>query len=92
MNLLNIIQYLFCERLFGQVLLIEKSAAGKVRQKKCDKKKSAAKKSRKKKCDRKIVAEKSRVWQKSAVEKSRQKNGGYLEEIWHKNLGGMVGV
>jgi len=26
---LNIIEYLFCERLFGQVLLIEKSVAEK---------------------------------------------------------------
>ena len=30
LNLLNIIEYLFFERLFGQVLLIEKCAAGKV--------------------------------------------------------------
>ena len=47
-HLLNIIEYLFCERLFGKVLLIEKncnrkSAAKKVRQENCDKK-SAAKK------------------------------------------------
>jgi hypothetical protein len=66
MNLLNIIEYLFCERLFGKVLLIEKSVAGKVRQKKCEKK------SRKKKCDRKIMAEKVRQKnrdRKSAAEK-----------------------
>jgi len=35
---LNIIEYLFYERLFGKVLLIEKSAAKKSRQENCAKK------------------------------------------------------
>jgi hypothetical protein len=38
LNLLNIIEYLFFERLFGKVLLIEKSATGKVQKKNCDEK------------------------------------------------------
>jgi hypothetical protein len=46
---LNIIEYLFHERLFGQVLLIEKSAAGKVRQKNRGRK-SAKEKSRQQHC------------------------------------------
>jgi hypothetical protein len=49
---LNIIEYLFCERLFGKVLLIEKIVVGKVWQKKCG---------------RKITTEKSAIeksWQK----------------------------
>jgi hypothetical protein len=68
---LNIIEYLFCERLFGQVLLIEKSA-GKV-QEKCGRK-SAAEKVRQKKCGRKSVAEKVR--QKKCDRKMRQKKCG----------------
>jgi regulator of replication initiation timing len=58
---LNIIEYLFCERLFGQVLLIEKSAAEKVRQK------SVAKK-----CGRKITTEKVR--QEKCVTEKPAKN------------------
>jgi hypothetical protein len=55
----------FCERLFGKVLLIEKncgrkSAAKKLRKKKCDRKitteNSQQKKSGQKKCGRKIAA------------------------------------
>jgi hypothetical protein len=65
---LNIIEYLFCERLFGKVLLIEKicsrkSVAGKVRQENYGRK-SATEKSQQKKCGR-----------KSAIEKSRQQHG-----------------
>jgi hypothetical protein len=56
---LNIIEYLFFERSFWQVLLIEKSVAGNVRQEKCGRK-TAVEKSRQKKCDRKIAVEKSR--------------------------------
>jgi hypothetical protein len=83
---LNIIEYLFCERLFGQVLLIEKSEAGKVWQKKCEKKtrqknrskKSAAKKVKQKNHSRKITAEK--VQQKKCIIKNRRSNmvGVYL--------------
>jgi hypothetical protein len=52
----------FCERLFGQVLLIEKicsrkSVAGKVRQKKCGRK-TVAEKVRQENCSRKSAAEK----------------------------------
>jgi hypothetical protein len=68
---LNIIEYLFCERLFGQVLLIEKncsrkSVAGKVRQKNAAVEKSAVEKVRQKNG----TAEKSQA-EKSATEKSR---------------------
>jgi hypothetical protein len=56
---LNIIEYIFCERLFVQVLLIEKSAAEKVRQEKCDRK-SVVEKSRQENCDRKSAA--GKVW------------------------------
>jgi hypothetical protein len=54
---LNIIEYLFCERLFGHVLLIEKSVARKVRQKKRGRK-TAAEKVQQKNHGRKIVVEK----------------------------------
>jgi hypothetical protein len=72
---LNIIEYLFCEILFGKVLLIEKSAAEKVAGKL--RKKSVAEKVWKEKCGRKIVV--GKPWQKkcgrkSATEKSRQKH------------------
>jgi hypothetical protein len=73
---LNIIEYLFCERLFGKVVLIEKSAVEKVRQKNHDRK-IAAEKSWQKKCNRKIAAKKLRqknCSKKSAAEKVRQKN------------------
>jgi hypothetical protein len=85
---LNIIEYLFCERFFGQVLLIEKSAVGKVQQEKCGKKSATEKswwKNRdRKKCDRKIMAEKVQQRKcgrkimaekrKIAAKKVRQKN------------------
>jgi hypothetical protein len=93
---LNIIEYLFCERLFGQVLLIEKSVAGKVRQRKVQKKcgrksadrKSVAEKVWQKKCGRKMcgrksAAEKSR--QKKCGRKMRQKNAA--EKVWQKKCG-----
>jgi uncharacterized protein (DUF2147 family) len=60
---LNIIEYLFCERLFGQVLLIEKKCGRKMRQKKC-----AAEK-----CGRKSAAEK---WQEKCGRKMWQKKCG----------------
>jgi hypothetical protein len=56
---LNIIESLFFERLFGQVLLIEKSAAGKAWQEKYDRK-SVTSKMRQKKCGRKSVTSKMR--------------------------------
>jgi hypothetical protein len=70
---LNIIEYLFCERLFGKVFLIEKSA-----EKKCNRK-IVAEKVRQENSDRKGVTEKS--WQKKCdrkitAEKVRQKNRG----------------
>jgi hypothetical protein len=53
-----------CERLFEQVLLIEKSAAGKVRKKNCSRKSAARKMQHKKvlqeKCGRKIAVGKVR--------------------------------
>jgi hypothetical protein len=53
---LNIIEYLFCERLFRKVLLIEKSAVEKVlSQKKCGRKIMAGK-GQHKNHGRKIVA------------------------------------
>jgi hypothetical protein len=67
---LNIIEYLFCERLFGKVLLIEKSAAEKVRQKR----KNAAGKSWQKNVQQKM--RQKNHGRKSAAEKVRQKNRG----------------
>jgi hypothetical protein len=69
---LNIIEYLFCESLFGKVLLIEKND-----RKKCSKK-SAAKKVQQKKCGRKIKAGKlqqkksvvAKTWQEKCDRKS----------------------
>jgi hypothetical protein len=57
-HLLNIIQYLFCERLSRQILLIQKSVAKKVRQKNRGRK-TALGKSWQKKCGRKIMIEES---------------------------------
>jgi hypothetical protein len=65
------VEYIFCERLFGQALLIEKSVAEtkKSRQENCRKKKVRQKnrsrkivtgKVRQKNCGRKTVAEKVR--------------------------------
>jgi hypothetical protein len=74
---LNIIGYLFCERLFGHVLLIEKSVAEKVRQTNRDKK-SAAEKVQQKKYGRKIATEKVRQKnhsRKSVAKKSWQQHG-----------------
>jgi hypothetical protein len=84
---LNIIEYLFCERLFGQVLLIEKkcgrkSAAGgrkmwqKKWQEKCGRKSAAEKCGRKKK----RVA---KVRQKSVVEKCGRKR----QKKWQEKCG-----
>jgi hypothetical protein len=67
---LNIIEYLFCERLFGHVLLIEKSAA------EC---KSVAEKVWQKNHSRKIAVEKSQQEncdKKNAGGKSQQKKCG----------------
>ena len=86
-NLLNIIEYIFCERLFGQVLLIEKSAVGKVRQKKCDRK-SVAEKLWKKNHSKKSVTKKSQ--QKKYDRKSHQKNCGRksaTEKLLQKKCG-----
>jgi hypothetical protein len=69
---LNIIEYIFCERLFGKVLLIEKSAVEKMQQEKCSRKITAGK-VRQKKCGRKSVAEKS--WQEKCGRKSGIKIG-----------------
>jgi hypothetical protein len=55
---LNIIEYLFFERLFGQVLLIEKSVEENVRQEKCDRK-SVEGKSWQENYDKKSAEEKS---------------------------------
>jgi hypothetical protein len=56
---LNIIEYLFCERLFGKVLLIEKSATEKVQQENHDKKVAAGKVVAEKVHDRKKCGRKS---------------------------------
>ena len=74
---MNIIEYIFCQRLFGQVLLIEKncskkSAAEKVQSEKCSKK-SATETSRQKNRGRKSATEKSR--QKTLAEKLQQQHG-----------------
>jgi hypothetical protein len=95
---LNIIEYLFCERLFGQVLLIEKSAAEKVRQEKCGRK-SAAGKLRQKKCGRKVWQEKcgkksvaGKVWQKKCGRKSVEEKCGRKRKVWQKKCGGRKSV
>jgi hypothetical protein len=59
-------EYLFCERLFGYVLLIEKSAVGKLKKKKCSRK-ITTEKVQHEKCGMKTGSE-------SEVEKVRQKN------------------
>jgi hypothetical protein len=87
-HLLNIIEYLFCESLFGQVMLIEKSVEEKVRQKKCGRKimagklwqkkcgrKIAVEKVRQEKCGRKIVA--GKVWQKNRGSRTLQEEKRY---------------
>jgi hypothetical protein len=66
-HIFNKIEYLFCERLFGKVLLIKKSTAGKLWKINCDRK-TVAKKVQQKNCGRKSVVEKS--WQKNYDKKS----------------------
>jgi hypothetical protein len=62
-SITNIIEYLFCERLFGQVLLIEKTCSRKsVTEKVWQKnhsRKTAVEKSRQEKCGRKGTTKKS---------------------------------
>jgi hypothetical protein len=87
---LNIIEYLFCERLFWQVLLIDqicsrKSVAEKVRQKKCGRHRKIVHK----KCSRKSVAGAAeKVWQKKCGRKSAAEK--VAEKVRQKNRGNRI--
>jgi hypothetical protein len=76
---LNTIEYLFCERLFGQVLLIEKKCGRKNVRQKIRRRKRVIEKSRQEKCGIKTMEEK--------VRQNNRDRKIVAKKLWQKNRG-----